>query len=63
LNGKILAGLRNGNIVEINESNEEQKLLLASHYEGEAWGLEIVPETNSIFTVGDDNRIMEFNYE
>jgi WD40 repeat protein len=37
--------------------------LLASHFEGETWGLEIVPETQSIYTVGDDNRIMEFNYE
>lgn len=44
-NGKILVGLRNGNMFEINESTEEQKLLLASHFEGETWGLEIVPET------------------
>jgi hypothetical protein len=58
-----LAGLRNGSIFEINESTEDKKLLLASHHEGEAWGLEIVPENNSIFTVGDDNKIMEFNYE
>jgi WD40 repeat protein len=63
LNGKILVGLRNGSIFEINETSEEKKLLLASHHEGEAWGLEIVPENNSIFTVGDDNKIMEFNYE
>jgi len=36
---------------------------MASHHEGEAWGLEIVPESNSIFTIGDDNKILEFNYE
>jgi hypothetical protein len=56
-------GLRSGSIYEINESTEEKKLVMASHYEGETWGLEIVPETNSIFTVGDDNKIMQFNYE
>jgi hypothetical protein len=63
MNGKILVGLRNGSIYEINESSEEKKLLLASHHEGEAWGLEIVPETNSIYTVGGDNKVMEYNYE
>ena len=62
-NGKILAGLRNGNIHEIIESSSESKLLLASHFEGETWGLEVIPETNSLFTIGDDNRIMEFNYD
>lgn len=39
LNGKILVGLRNGNIYEINEETEEKRLLLASHHEGETWGL------------------------
>lgn len=58
-----MVGLRNGNINEIIESTQVSKLLLASHFEGETWGLEVVPETNSVFTVGDDNRIMEFNYE
>jgi hypothetical protein len=63
LNGKILVGLRNGSIFEINEATEDKKQLLASHHEGEAWGLECVPENTSIFTVGDDNKIMEFNYQ
>lgn len=48
--------------MEINESSEEKKLLLASHHEGEAWGLEIVPEEHSILTSGDDNKIMAFDY-
>ena len=36
---------------------------MASHHEGEAWGLEIVPDSNSLFTIGDDNKILEFDYE
>lgn len=63
LNGKVLVGLRNGSIYEINESTEEKKHLLASHHEGEAWGLEIAPEKNIIVTVGDDNKILVFDYE
>jgi WD40 repeat protein len=62
-NGNILVGLRNGTIYEINESTGEKRHLMSSHHEGEAWGLDIVPETNSIFTVGDDNKILEFDYE
>lgn len=62
LNGKILVGLRNGSILEINEQTLEKKLLLASHHEGESWGLEVVPEEKTILTVGDDNKIMAFDY-
>jgi len=40
-NGKILAGLRNGSIYEIIEDTEEKKHILASHHEGEAWGLKL----------------------
>ena len=36
---------------------------MVSHHEGESWGLEIEPSNNSIFTVGDDNKILEYNYE
>lgn len=61
-NGKILVGLRNGSIWELNESSGEKKLLLASHHEGEAWGLEVIPEENKIMTVGDDNKVMVFDY-
>jgi len=63
MNGKILIGLRNGSIFEINEASEERKQLLASHHEGEAWGLEIIPEDNLLFTIGDDNKVMIFDYE
>jgi hypothetical protein len=36
--------------------------LLSSHHEGETWGLQIIPEDNTIITVGDDNKIMTFDY-
>lgn len=38
-NGKLLVGLRNGSVFEINEGSEDKKLIMASHHEGEAWGL------------------------
>lgn len=62
LNGKILVGQREGKILEIDVSSGEKKLLLASHHEGEAWGLEVIPEDNTILTVGDDNKIFAFDY-
>lgn len=63
MNGKILVGLRSGSIFEITESDENKKLIMASHHEGEAWGLELVPSGNALFTIGDDNKILEFDYE
>lgn len=62
-NGRILIGLRNGSIYEINEATEEKKHVMASHHEGEAWGLEVVPEDGIILTIGDDNKVMVFDYE
>lgn len=63
MNGRILVGLRSGSIFEINESTEEKKLIMASHHEGEAWGIELVPEAGALFTIGDDNKILEYNFE
>lgn len=62
-NGKILVGLRNGSIYEVNEATEDKKLIHASHHEGEAWGLQVIPETHSIMSIGDDNKLMEFDFE
>jgi hypothetical protein len=63
LNGKILVGLRNGNIFEVNEGNENKKLVMASHHEGEAWGLAVVGSSNTLLSIGDDNKILEFDYK
>ena len=62
-NGKILIGLRNGSIYEVDEASGDKKHLMASHHEGEAWGLEVVPEENLVLTIGDDNKVMVFDYE
>lgn len=62
LNGKILVGLRNGQIWEYSESSDEKKLLMASHHEGESWGLAVISEDRTILTTGDDNKIMAFDY-
>jgi microtubule-associated protein-like 6 len=61
--GKILVGLRNGSILEINAETEEKKSLLSSHHEGEAWGLHIIHDKGQFLTVGDDNKLMLFDYE
>jgi hypothetical protein len=35
---------------------------MASHHEGESWGLDVIPEDNMILTSGDDNKVMIFDY-
>ncbi len=62
-NGKFLVGLRNGSIYEIDEVSEAQTHLLASHHEGEAWGLDIDDEHHLVLSCGDDNKVMIFDYE
>lgn len=53
--GSIIAGLRNGNIIEICEQNKITEIM-KSHSDGEAWGLDICPQGN-IVTSGDDNNL------
>jgi len=62
-NGKILVGMRNGNIYEIDEATEVKTLLMACHHEGEAWGLDYCEKDKSLFSIGDDNKVLQFNYE
>ena len=38
-------------------------MLLASHHEGEAWGLQVIPGEEMIITCGDDNKIMAYDYQ
>jgi WD40 repeat protein len=61
-NGKVLVGLREGKILEIDATTGDKKLLMTSHHDGEAWGLELIPEEQTILTVGDDNKILAFDY-
>lgn len=52
----ILAGLRDGSIVEV-ISPEQINVLMESHSDGELWGLSLVPNGRNIITVGDDNKV------
>ena len=39
---------------------QEAKVLVQSHFEGEAWGLEPLDD-GTVVTCGDDNRVMMFD--
>lgn len=51
--GKIVVGLRNGNIEEYDIESGEQKVLSSSHNDGEVWGLD--SDGTYVYTTGDDN--------
>lgn len=65
-NGNLLVGLRNGTIIEYpkvlesGDSVPEHRVLMTSHFEGEAWGLHVLDD-NTVITSGDDNRINLFD--
>lgn len=54
-NGTIIAGLRNGTILEIDGSDNTTEIM-KSHSDGEAWGLDIADEGHFV-TSGDDNQV------
>ena len=56
-NGKTVIGLRNGTICVRDEEGNSQDVMV-SHSDGEVWGLDINPEDNTVYTTGDDNKIM-----
>lgn len=58
-NGNIIAGLRNGTIVEINSSDKITEVM-KSHSDGEAWGLDIADDDNFV-TTGDDNQTISWS--
>ena len=61
LDGKILVGHDNGNIVVCDVEGAKQEKVNTSHYSGEAWGLEILSETGTFLTCGDDNQFFEYS--
>ena len=65
-NGNLLVGLRNGSILEFKDvmtaDSPAETCLVQSHFEGEIWGLELVPSQNKVLTCGDDNKIMMYDY-
>ena len=65
-NGNLLVGLRNGSIAEFKDvlgSDAVENTLMRSHFEGEIWGLEVLTEQNKVLTSGDDNMVMQFDFE
>jgi len=57
--GNVLAGLRDGTIVELNSNGS--RTLMASHCDGETWGLAIDHTTGFVLTTGDDNKILAWD--
>jgi len=49
----MVVGLRNGSIIEHNFETGVQKEIMASHNDGEVWGLDF--DLEHVFTSGDDN--------
>ena len=66
-NGNLLVGLRNGSILEFKDvmtaDSPAENCLIKSHFEGEIWGLEVIPEENKVLTCGDDNMVMCYDFE
>ena len=57
INDTILAGNRDGTILEVNSAGN-QSILMQSHSDGEVWGLCIDPKnSNLMMSVGDDNYL------
>ena len=61
LDGRILVGHDNGKVQTVNVDGTNRELVHAGHYDGETWGLQIVPEAGTFLTCGDDNLIYEFS--
>lgn len=61
LDGKILIGHDNGKIQTVNVDGTNKQLVNASHCDGEAWGLQVIPDKGTFLTCGDDNIIYEFD--
>eukprot|EP00163_Fabomonas_tropica_P034258 TRINITY_DN93_c0_g1_i1.p1 TRINITY_DN93_c0_g1~~TRINITY_DN93_c0_g1_i1.p1 ORF type:complete len:2052 (-),score=797.91 TRINITY_DN93_c0_g1_i1:729-6884(-) len=56
-NGKILAGTRQSQVIEVDPNSGKATLLLEGHAEGEVWGLATHPTKNIYVTASDDKSI------
>lgn len=60
-------GLRNGSIIEFKDAlgsdSPVENTIMKSHFEGEVWGLEVVPGSSKVITSGDDNMVLMYDYE
>lgn len=57
LQGKILVGTKDGEIIEVGEKNAASNLLLDSHARGGIWGLSTHPAKELCITASDDATI------
>jgi WD40 repeat protein len=55
-NGKMLVGVRNGFIYEVDLATQSKTTIMESHSDGEVWGLSVV-NNDQVITSGDDNKI------
>ena len=55
-NGKMLVGVRNGFIYEVDLATQTKTTIMESHSDGEVWGLSVV-NNDQVITSGDDNKI------
>jgi len=58
-NGSIVAGLRDGTILEISGSDATTEVM-KSHSTGETWGLAIADDSHFV-TSGDDNKVLSWD--
>ena len=61
VDGKIVAGLRNAEIWITDLTGENKQLVNSGHHDGETWG--VVQHGDHIYSIGDDNKILKFNYK
>lgn len=56
---KMCVGLRDGTIFTVDVGSGDKKAVMYSHSEGETWGLCV--DGDSVWTGGDDNKVMKWN--
>jgi len=61
LDGKIAVGHDNGKIQTVNVDGTNRQIVNASHFDGEAWGLQVIEDKGTFITCGDDNLIYEYS--
>ena len=61
MDGKILVGHDNGNICTVDVDGQNLIQVNTSHHDGECWGLEVIQETGTFLTCGDDNQFHEYS--
>jgi len=54
---KLVAGLRDGSLIEVDHSTKKVTTVMEGHSDGQTEGLEYDPVYNLVVTTGDDNMI------